>query len=481
MWDLGGHKRITLGLFALIIALKISFLLAYGPIHTPDSGGYWGHADIILGQDTSWLTSVNLDKPWQPETAFRILGYPAVIAVLKSANPQNWDWILVIAQMGVSLLATLFLTRLAYLWSGGKPWIAYTVAIGHALGQGWVLDQCVLTDSFNASLWLIAASTMALGILEQRPPTYAKILMLGMMVLFAFLMREAGNVLQVLLWPLVLYWAMSTGSGKRRAALMLCVFALPMFIGTGAYKSWNQMRTGERFITTGGQTTLYIPTLRLQARGIDPFAGSIYLSDMPPLQEPISSRTPLQHIHQINTHLHEQHAMNALDIANYGYTTFFRLWSEQPLGMVRGTLSQLREKIAMLAFMPVEASVQLRMWARWDTNWKQQNGLMKAGRHISRGISIIIMAAFIFGMAKVVWNQVFANRAVSNDVQRSERLMILLSVMYLGYTFSYAMVSLETRYLMPVEPFSAVIGLLLLDKARQRLPKGIWANVWNRR
>lgn len=161
------HRNLLILLLALIV-VKTAFLVILGPVHTPDSRVYSefaGHMFI----DTGWLREVDLNKFWQPLTAFRIIGYPLLIATAKTITPMYWDWLLVLAQFSLSLVATAFVYRLAVRLIGNVK-IALFAAAAHGLGQGFVMDQCILTDSLNGSLLVIMASYVGIAVLDKKTP-----------------------------------------------------------------------------------------------------------------------------------------------------------------------------------------------------------------------------------------------------------------------------------------------------------------------
>lgn len=74
---------------------------------------------------------------------------------------------------------------------------------------------------------------------------------------------------------------------------------------------------------------------------------------------------------------------------------------------------------------------------------------------------MIILLAFLAGVPLYALREVRQNRAnlAAYDVKTS--LMFLYWMVYMGYTVVYALVHLEMRYLMPVEPLSMVAGLVM--------------------
>ena len=455
--------------FLVMITIKAVGLWAYGPIMTPDSSGYTAYADIIL-RSTDWLTQEEMRGS---VLGFRSVGYPLVLAAMKVLGGDAWMWLAVGLQLVVSLTASVFVYRLALTLSG-QPIIALFAAFCHGVGQAIVLDQCILTDSLNASLLLILSCHMGLSILARRKPSIVEVVLLSCMVVAAFLIREAGNYLQFLLWPLIMYWGVVSGAGAWRAVMMVVVFAAPMVMATQAYKSWNEFRTGDRFITTGAQTTMFFPALGLEKRGIHVFAEHELFMGMEPFG-PWNTTTPLEQVKRVSHHLTQVHGFNEVEMARYGMSFFFQNWLAHPVDMALVTAKQMRAKQSVLAFMPVESVVQLGFWATGERPWPAKGTLWKGvfeegrfdqlalvfGRAASRGISMLILLAFLAAVPLSFLRQARLHRTDVAAYDVATSLMFLYWLLYLGYTSAYGLVHLEMRYLMPVEPLSMVSGLVM--------------------
>ena len=475
---------------ASLLVTKLVSLWVYGPVFLPDGTVYSRIADYMLSSP-DWLYQGDFSGYHQPLTFYRVIGYPAFIAAMKSLSPDGWVWLVIGVQYLLSLTATLYVLRLAAILSGRLA-IGIIAALAHGLGLALVLDQCILTDSLNASLLLILLCHTGIAILEKRRPTLLEIALLGSLVLLAFLFREAGSFLQILYWPLILYWGFLSHPGKLRPVLMLAVFALPMVLGAEAYKSWNEFRTGKRFITTGGQTAMFHPALGLEKIGVPVIAQDELLHDMEPLL-PVASTAPAYNLARINRHLGEVHGFDAEEIARYGMSSFRRYWLERPLDMIRMTLSQLREKQAFIAFMPVESFTRLEFLTAGEQPWPPKGTLwtkvmdegridlmaLVAARDLSRLLSLALSVFFLLGPPLVFLRAFARNKLKFRDYHPAALLIFLYWLVYLGYTFAYAMVHLELRYLLPVEPLVVVTGLVLVASSWQWLKKG--GRPWVRR
>jgi hypothetical protein len=472
---LSNKKSHVVIIFSLLIAIKAAGLFTYGPIFAPDTLDFSRFADIIL-RSNEWLFYEDLVDGMQPPTSFRSIGYPMVLALMKSIGGANWPWFIIIFQLSLSLLASVFVFSLATHMSGNHG-LGLMAALCHGVGQTIVLDQTIFSNSLNANLLLIMGSHVGVSILTRRRPSIFEVGLLGLMVLFAFLIREAGMYLQVLYWPLIFYWGLASTGGKFRSTLMVVVFAAPTLLCMEGYKSWNESRTGERYITTVAQTAMFFPGLELIGKGIPVFSNDAFLDDVGPLGEwPATSRG--ESVGRIRAHLKKEHGFNNLDVARFAMASYFTNWRVYPFGMTMISLSHLKFKQFFYAFRPMETAIQLRYWATWEWPWPRWGALwetiieddsrrmellslMVVGG-LSRLISGIIAMAFFIGTPVVIIREVREKRWNILAYDLILTLMFLYWLLYFGYTFIYALVSLEMRYLMPVGPLAMVIGLTII-------------------
>jgi hypothetical protein len=479
------QQKILWFMLGLVVAVKIVFFISYGPIISPDSVGYMNFADEIVHQ-TDWWYYVDINTLWYPPNAFRSIGYPLVLAMGKLISPEYANALVVLFQSVLSLLTSYLILRLSYCLSE-RFWVAAFCALAHAISQALLVDQSILTDSLNTSLLLIVICMLGRSILQNDKPTFGKMLGVGLLIALAFLVREAGNQLQYLYWSFALFWIYkSTASMPKKALLFVC-FILPMLVFIQAYKGWNEYRTGERFITTAGQTTMFFPALELKVRGINAFENDEYLNDLEPYLEPLDVVPQLQNVAVINRHLTEKHGMNSNAKSQYAFKKFFGYWIDHPLGMVQVTLSRLRSKQLFLDFMPFETMLTIDFWSTSTKPFNKTRDLFEKvrdefrydllvaylGRNIERLISIIITVGFIIGVPVLLVRKIKQNGGRLSALDQKHVLITLFWLIYVGYTFAFAMVHLEQRYLLPVVPLSVMAGLFVLMHPLERF----WAKL----
>lgn len=452
----------------VLVSAKVALLVAFGPIFLPDTTDYVLFADMILAGG-EWLHTVLPADALFPVTAFRVIGYPLLLAWAKLAAGDAWPWVAVLAQLVLSLAATALVFLLAVRLSG-RPWLGLVAAVGHGTGQVLVLDQCILTDSLNASLLVSAGCWIGISMANRRPPRAAEMAGLGAAVLAALLLREAGAFLQYALWPLAIAWCLTTGTGARRSIILIVLFALPPFLGAQAYKAWNAERTGHRFITTAAQTAVFRPALDLYRRGIPVFADDPLLADEPALKD---REFPLPGVAYttINHHLTAKHGFRPWDVAGHAYATYLRHWRTHFTERVGIVLSKFDKGLLYLPLMPVVGTERVALWSggitplpapgqvwqRVVADMRLDLGFLLAVRTLARVASVLITAAAVLGIPWLLWK---GWRRGSAD----PRAPLLAAYWLFGATYvgAYALVHMEERYLVPVVPFILICGLSLL-------------------
>jgi hypothetical protein len=456
---------------AALAAIKLGFLIALGPVYLPDSKNYVQFADAILSGG-SWIHALDLNEQAIPPTAFRVIGYPALIALFKAVFGGGWDWALILAQFALSLAATAAVWRLAWRLSG-RSWVAVVAAFGQGLGLAFTLDQCVLTDSLHSALLTLVTATLASSVVDGRAATFGRALGLGGLLLAAFLLREVGAVMHVALWPLAVAWCLTGRPPLPRATLVFIVFLTPLMLGIQGYKAWNQYRTGERFITTVGETAMYHPMLDLARQGHPVFAEDPLLAgaDLLPLHP-----NPGVSFTRIIRHLRQQHGMNALEIARHGNDLFYEHWRRYPLARAKIYLGRLSPRYAFLPLMPLSAPERLSRWAGGPTPFPKPGELwdnlrdhgrvdqvaLVGLRTAFRLISAVLTAVFVIGGPVLIFRALRRGNWRPRTLEPREVAIGALWLFIAAYPAVYALVYLEDRYLAPVIPFVTVIGLTLL-------------------
>ncbi|WP_420548623.1 hypothetical protein [Curvivirga sp.] len=475
-------------LFYLIIAILVLirgyYFIEFGPIYSNDSGGYESYA-LLLMQQTEQMSYMDLN--WGHglgTTTFRSIGYPAVLAFFMLISPDHFDWLVIGFQTLLSFYCGFLLYKLSFAFLQNR-WISLFVFASYILSLGLVLDQSILTDSLSANLVLMMICHAGIWILTDKQLSWVHFLGLGMLMALSFFVREAGAILQYLMWPMILILIVTKHCNWKTSLVMFLAFVAPMFLSIQGYKAWNEYRTGESFVTTAARTTVYFPAFDMMKRGHDPFTGDQYLDGAPVTHEMLQTLSPNEIMVLVSKYVYEKHQMNAVEMARYGYKYYFKLWQQFPADMLRQTFKNIRVKAGFLAVMPIESYITLRYWSNWDLDSRPYSGtkdmkhkVLNEGRYdlallylcqsIFRLISFILFLGFTIGIPVIVIRRIFT--AGLTRLTEVENLKVLTSlsfwVIFWGYVFAYALVHLELRYLLPVVPIGMIAGIYSWSEVR---------------
>ena len=457
------RDRLLLAIGLLLI--KGTLLLALGPAHTPDTGGYVGYAgEILAGR----LGDAGLYGTTAPGTLFRVIGFPAVLAAFMTFGGPYWDWLLVAVQMVLSLAASIGLHVMARHF-GLTRGLAALVMLGMATSLPLVLDQAVLSDSLFSTALQFCVLVLCLPLLAGRRVGVAAALGAGLLFAAAFLLREATLFLSLGILPLVALAGLGdsrpTWRGARHLILVCVVFMLPLLLVQQGYREWNRSRIGMPLITTGAQTTMF--QALADAAAIDP----VVLEG-----DDLVHRTARDMLHgsdfsrilEMLTVLFQQHRMTAVDQSQAGFTAYYQAWRDHPGIMTRMVLSHLRSNQAQMTLRPVESLRELILWTRYDDGGFARWRAVREGRWwmapvvaldgLSKAAAVIVFAAFTL---LTPW------RLLRDRLTPAHATATGLWLLYFAMLGLYALVHLETRYVAAVVPLSLVVGVFNLDWAWQ--------------
>lgn len=452
--------RMLAGLFAIVLAARVVLLCMYGPVMAPDSHGYISYAQIILAGQ---LNAQSLAFDLAPHTAFRAIGYPAVIAGAMVLAGSGWPWLVVVVQTGLTLAVVAALFGVAVLLTGRRSWAALAAA-AYGVSLPLVFDLTILTDSLAGSLLLLAVCCLAGCILQGRRLSGGAALLAGLLLALAFLIREASLLLagagllplalaaafagrpQIMPWPRMLV----------RIGMALLVL-LPGLLVWQGYKQWNQARFGMAFVTTGAQSTLLQGLAVAAAHDKSVFDAR---HDFDRVATDVFSTYSFDEVWQINERLRRDYGWTADRIASEAYASYFRAWRQHPLAMLRIPLEHMRMNLVMAPFQPLASVRLLHLWA---TGAPIELGTRRAMREghwamlpvflldtLCRGIAIVIFAAFLLGTPWLLLRQGVTVHSVA-----AAGIWCFFMAMFGGY----ALVHLEVRYLLPAIGGATVIGL----------------------
>ena len=439
----------------ILLALKLSALLAFGPTMMPDSAGYIGYADAIIAGS---FRHVDLDGEVIPVVLARPIGYPAIIAAAKIVAGGDWPWAIVLLQFAASMCATGMVYRLARMLRLGV-WAALGVAAAQATSMQFVVDQAVLSDGLCASAMTIAACIASAIVLRREPPRLGRSLGIGTLIVVAFLMRDVIEFIAIGFIPMAAAAAMTERSGLRKCAAFALVF-LPLILAQRGYSEWNRARVGAGIVTTVSQWTLfdalgnasqYDPTIFSGSAPIDATGRRVFKS--------FEIGDELSEAFEANNILHREYGWSAVRIAHEISVAYLRAWQHHPLAMARHMLISFSEMQLHQAVRPTETVRDMLLWntgsdddfarerAVRDGNWWMIPAVIV--HRLAETISVGIFAAFVL---------ITPLRLVRDGLTAETRACAGLLFSYLVLVVLYAAVHLEPRYLVPVVAGSIVVG-----------------------
>jgi hypothetical protein len=183
--------------FAIVVAVKLGVLLAFGPALQNDTLGYETYADAIL---TGTFRHVDLATDPMPVTLTRMIGDPAIIAAAKLLAGREWAWAVVLFQFAVSLWATVMVYRLARAFRLGV-WLSLAVVAAQATSMQFMVDQAALTDSLTGSTVTIATCILGLTVLRRATAPLPVYLGAGALVAVSRLRRRWCSARGYANWP----------------------------------------------------------------------------------------------------------------------------------------------------------------------------------------------------------------------------------------------------------------------------------------
>jgi hypothetical protein len=469
--------KLAVGTFGALAAAKIALLVVFGPVFTPDSAAYVAMAETMRASD-AWLYHVDLGSTFAPAFAFRIIGYPAVVAAAMTVAGTAWPYVLVVIQSAISLIATAATLQFGR-ELGLDRRLALIAAVAGATSMQFTLDQCILTDSLNASFIILATVLIVRGVRAGRPLGFAPALAAGILIVLAFLLREVMQVLVVLFVPLLVVRVVTAAGARLRTCAAAVLVVLPLLVTVEAYKQWNVYRTGERFVTTGGQTTLLEGLVVALERNPGLFDADTPLDRA--LRSHIRYRT-LAEIVAVNEALFHE-GFKATDIARLVTARYLAAWREHPLAMLSMLRSTFSENQAKLAVRPVTAACEIIEWGHSEPQCPDyRDTYQKLARApgsmtpadiaifvtvtVQNTASIIVFAAFLIGVPVLVLTRLGAAwRRRKWPPDFAELLLAgALWALYCGWDMAYSLIHFENRYLAPVIPLSVFGGLLVIQE-----------------
>jgi hypothetical protein len=443
--------------FAIVAAVKLGVLLAFGPALQNDTLGYTTYADAIL---SGAFRHVDLATDPMPVTLTRMIGYPAIIAAAKLLAGRDWAWAVVLLQFAVSLWATVMVYRLARAFRLGV-WISLAVVAAQATSMQFMVDQAVLTDSLTGSTVTIATCILGLIVLRRAAAALPVYLGAGALIAVAFLMRDVIAYLAVGLVPLAVAAALVQRSRLRQLAACALVF-LPLIATHVAYTEWNRARVGSAVASSITQAALFGALVEAAHYDHSIFAGSTPIAEVGrPL---LAAMEAGQHGYEAeaNIALHRDYGWDAVRLNHEITAAYLLAWRDHPRAMIFHIFHHISETQLHQAVRPIETVRDVLLWNTGSSHDFAAERAVKAGNWWWMIPAVIVnwlcmtASVFVFGAFLVVT----PIRLVREGWTDETSVSIGIWCFYLLVGGLYAAVHLEPRYLTPVVAGSIVVGVV---------------------
>ena len=467
-------------MIALLVAIKGYYLLRFGPIaDSNDLPHYLHYASLILG-DQDWLSSAGIDEYMRQTTLLRMIGYPFWIAIARFISEEYWTWIVVVSQLTLSLYASLWVWRLGVAVSGER-WVGFLAGLAFGTGLSLRFDQMVLTDSPTASLLIIAFSILSIVIIAREKITLSQALSVGALIMLAFLLRDSVRAIAFFYVPLVVlsvWHVCSVWGGVVRAGLMIG----PVIAAMLAYQTWNEIRTGERFITTIPHSALMISMMSATQHGTDMF------TDDTPLDTLVREEFKLYHFREILfvvRRMQLDYGFTEPQVLSLVQDKYKAAWLNHPGAMLREYVRQISPRQVLYVISPLFSDLDMRTRVEGQSDQRPSGAgalirsLFDAGTISSYGLlalyavqvlAALTVTASFFVYPIVLWAQAVRVREMPD---LPTQVMISLWLFYWGMVALVALSEFTPRFLMPVMPIVAVIGFAGLAHLRQSVIKSL--------
>ena len=468
--DIGPLAKIPLVIWLLAV-IKITLLLAYHPIPSPDTAGYVQIADQILS-GWAWIHTVNFADGASIQTAYRMIGYPLAIAASKLLFGTYWQLAVAVAQITLSLVASWSFFRLCLLLSRSMVVVQLAV-FASATGLGLVVDQSLLSDSFFGSIMILVVCRLSRDILENRPASARVAAISGAGLAAMFLLRDSALYLIVFFIPLAFFWLRRLDC--RVAVLRGLILFAPFALVVVSYPLWNAYRSGYLFITTCGHTAFPLALAEIAKEGVPVFEG-----DTP------FERVARQEFHDysfgevliLNKVLLTSFGLNPVEISRAASRLYTNVWLKHPLGTALALGKLIKEDHHIfIAFRPDEGLAVVPFWAGAERFWPKSIAVWQAYKldHDVSWLPLLALQAMIRVISTLVFILFLAAPVVVMLGPRRQEYLVLLPwwILYFGFLGTYTLIHGDLRYFIPVVPFVISSSILV---ATHRLP-----SIWHRR
>jgi hypothetical protein len=285
--------------------------------------------------ESRWLTDAGLTQEAMPHSLWKTVGYSALIAVFMKIFGASWYWWLYAFQGLMSIVAGLFLYRVAIVLRLGLL-LSALVFLLHQFSTPFSTDALIATNSLDGSLATIVLASLGHRFLKGLSLGVPIMATYGVLIGICFFMRLSYEYWVWLLAAVLLLLVHQGTRSWRRSLIGVGAFLFVAFGIIGAYKTWNYLRTGHFIASTGGQTA-YALNIVMLAKRVSPEAPGAIVADNTTLDRAIrealhdASLSDYEQAKTINRLLFEKYNVTAIDIQNLVFRRYLDLAIAHPV------------------------------------------------------------------------------------------------------------------------------------------------------
>lgn len=266
-----GAVRVLVAILCVAAGVKLALLDLIGPSFQPDSPGYIAFAQAMLTGRA--FRPFDFGAAALPGLAFRMAGYPSVIAAAMLLSARHWADLVVLLQGTATLFTTgIIFTVLRRLFA--VRWVPGLVAILY-LGSGSLLwDNSIMSDSLYASLFNLVVFALLGDLVGCWRLRFLPVLGLGLLWGLSLLFRDSG--LYFTFVPLMLLGAIAWRNADKGWRRILPAIGFVLVVGGAVvgYMAFNWYRTGTAFFAITGVANWLRPVFDMARYGFArPFEG----------------------------------------------------------------------------------------------------------------------------------------------------------------------------------------------------------------
>jgi hypothetical protein len=383
------------------------------------------------------------------------------------SGPEAGFYLAIFVQIVFSLWAAWIMWRVSSLVLL-RRWLMLLAVTGYALSIGLLYDQTILSDSLFNSAFVLLFGVPALHLLEGRAPRIGTVLLLSILLLLAHSVRGITIYLTVFLFPVWLYWLVTTLTSRLRIALALAGLLVPMLAFNAAVSEWNYKRTGEYF---------YVTNIPVPIQSMTKAAGrghNVFDSDTPVdrLAHEMFHQYSYDEVMELSARLFSEYGIKSTDAIKMEMALYFRSWRNHPWAMLENGFNNFHQSIAYNFFNVPDTNDESysitfgrHLYPGQREIWKRLREGFEAGllaniliTGVGRIGSWLMLCLFAFGIPVMI-----CRLSVKKlPIERPLGVLAAGWLLFWGYVMALVLLHWVTRFLPAVLPWGLIGSLYVM-------------------